>query len=239
MTQGPIGGFHEHDANSVIAEWLNNAGRDWQASAERTGTLIGSNDRPDIIIRQGDRMPVIVECEYGRPAVGDATKRLNHTLVGETRPFTEVVAVGIHDDCKGDTRAGFRQRLDNNEPVFTVQLVTNGSGVWPDAPLAATPADLAAYCEYAQVPQAVIDRQSENIAQQIVSAGQKLHDSIRLTGQRQRGTLEKLREIVGCQQDADATRTACAIWLIAIDLQNDLATHSAALQAPIWKPRRN
>ena len=39
-----------------------------------------------------------------------------------------------------------------------------------------------------------------------------------------------LREIVGCRNDEDATRTACAIWLIAIDLQNDLATHSTTLQ---------
>ena len=230
MTQFSIGGFHEHDANSVIAACLNEAGRDWEASAERTGTLIGSNARPDIIIRQGDRMPVIVECEFGSPAVSDATGRLGQTLIGETRPFTEVIAVGISETCQHDTPQGFRQRLDDNEQVFTVQLVTESTGVWPAAPLPATPADLAAYCEYAQVPQAVIDRQSENIAQQIVSAGQKLHESIGVTGRRQSDTLEKLRDIVGCKQDTEATRTACAIWLIAIDLQNDLATHSSALQ---------
>ena len=89
MVQGNIGGFHEHDANGVIAEWLNNSGRSWQANSERTSTLIGSNERPDIIIRQGDRMPVIVECEYGRPAVVDAIRKLNHTLNGlrtSTRP---------------------------------------------------------------------------------------------------------------------------------------------------------
>lgn len=230
MTQFSIGGFHEQSANGVIAAWLNDAGRDWEASAERTHTLIGSNARPDIIIRQGDRMPVIVECEYGSPAVSDATGRLGHTLIGETRSFTEVIAVGISEDCQDDTPQGFRQRLDDNEQVFTVQLVTERDGVWPPAPLPATPADLAAYCEYAQVPQAVIDRQSENIAQQIVSAGQKLHESIRATGQRKETTLQKLRDIVGCEEDTEATRTACAIWLIAIDLQNDLATHSSALQ---------
>ena len=82
MTQFPIGGFHEHDANTVIAAWLDDSGRDWHASAERTHTLIGSNARPDIIIRQGDRMPVIVECEFGSPAVSDATSRLGQTLVG-------------------------------------------------------------------------------------------------------------------------------------------------------------
>ena len=230
MTELPIGGFHEQNANSIIADWLNDAGRDWHASAERTHTLIGSNARPDIIIRQGDRMPVIPECEFGNPAVSDATGRLGQTLIGETRPFTEVIAVGISETCQDDTPQGFRQRLDDNEQVFTVQLVTVSDGVWPRASLPATPADLAAHCEYAQVPQAVIDRQSENIAQQIVSAGQKLHESIRLTGRRQHDTLIRLRDIVGCEQDTEATCTACAVWLIAIDLQNDLATHSSALQ---------
>ena len=230
MTQPTIGGLHEHDANSVIEEWLNEAGRGWQADAERTRTLAGNNDRPDIIIRQGDRMPVIVESEYGRPAVADAAARLNRTLAGDTRPFTEIVALGIAETCIGDTRAEFRRRLDRNERIFTIQLVNSDRGVWPRAPLAATPADLAAYCEYAQVPQAVIDRESELIAEKIASAGQRLHDSIRLTALRQRPTLDNLREIVGCHQDAEATRTACAIWLIAIDLQNDLANHSKALQ---------
>ena len=230
MTQIILGGLHEHDANSVIAEWLNDTGREWQATAERTGTLIDSHERPDIIIRQGDRMPVIIECEYGKPAVGDAKKRLGHTLAGETRPFTEIVAVGVKEDCKDSDRANLMQRLVNDEPIFTVQLVYDGDRVWPNRPMPASPTDLTAYCEYAQVPQAVLDRESGNIAQQIASAGHKLHNSIGMTQQRQHGTLKRLRAIVGCRQDGDATRTTCAIWLIAIDLQNDLATHSAALQ---------
>lgn len=233
MTQRNIGGLHEQEANSVIADWLNAAGRDWQADAERTGALIGSNDRPDVIIRQGDRMPVIVECEYGSPAVGDAARRLGRTLSGETRPFTEVVAVGINEDCRGDNRVELRHRLDSNERIFTVQLVSGDqdeSRVWPNAPMPAVPSDLVAYCEYAQVPQTVIDRESRNIAEQVESAGRKLHDSIRRTRRRQYDTLKALCEIVGCAQDDEAARTACAIWLIAIDLQNDLAAHSAALQ---------
>ena len=228
-----IGGLHEQEANSVIADWLNDAGRGWRADAERTGALADSNDRPDIIIRQGDRMPVIIECEYGSPAVGDAAKRLGRALVNETRAFTEVVAVGIADVCRGDARAAFRQRLDANERIFTIQLVSGdsaGSRIWPDVPMPAAPSDLAAYCEYAQVPQAVIDRKSRNIAQRVESAGMKLHESIRRTANLQGPTLQRLREVVGCERDDEAARTACAIWLIAIDLQNDLAVHSTALQ---------
>lgn len=231
MTQGPIGNLHEQEANSVIAGWLNRAGRGWRADAERTGVLVGSNDRPDIIIHDGFRMPVIVECEWGRPAVGDATRRLGHTLQIERRTFTEVVAVGIDEICRGDTRDKLRRRLDRNERIFAIQLVTENNGVWPVNPLPSTPADLVAYCEYAQVPQAVIDRESENIAEHIYSAGMSLHNTIRLTANRQHATLARLREIVGCEDDAEATRTVCAIWLIAIDLQNDLANYSAALQS--------
>ena len=230
MTQGPIGNLHEQEANSVIAEWLDGAGRGWQADAERTGTIAGSNERPDIIIRQGDRMPVIVECEYSRPAVGDAARRLGRTLQGEGRPFTEVIAVGIDDICRGDTRAGLRQRLDGNQRIFTIQLVTENNGVWPGVPLAATPADLIAYCEYAQVPQAVIDRESESIAQNVYAAGNRLLNGIGETVWQGRPTLDRLREIVGGQEDLEVTCATCAIWLIAIDLQNDLANNSAALK---------
>ena len=227
-----IGNLHEHDANQVIAQWLDAANPDWNATGERGSTLVSDPGRPDIVIRQGSRMPVIVECEYRKPAVDDAQKRLGKQLQGETRKFTEVIAVGIDDRCKRDSVETFRKRLDDNEPIFTVQIVSEKDGVniWPNNPLPAKPTDLVAYCEYSQVPQAVIEEQSENIAQQVSSIARKLHESIRLTGNLQDDTFNNLCEIVGCQNSEDATRTACAIWLIAIDLQNDLATHSKALQ---------
>ena len=235
MTQGPIGNLHEQEANSVIAEWLTAAGHGWRADAERTGALVGSNERPDIIIRQDDRMPVIIECEWGRPAVRDATRRLGHRLRNEDRPFTEVIAVGIDNICHADTRAGLRRRLDENERIFTIQLVTDPfvtdkNSVWPSAPLSTTPSDLIAYCEYAQVPQSVIDRESESIAQNVYAAGNRLLNGIGETVWQGRPTLDRLREIVGGQEDLEVTCATCAIWLIAIDLQNDLANNSTALQ---------
>lgn len=234
MTGDPVGGLHEQNANIVIAQWLNDTGRNWNAAAERTGVIAGRNARPDIVIREGDRMPVILECEFGRPAVDDARSRLGIALAVEPRPFTEVIAVGIAEHCARDSEAQFRQRLDANQPIFSIQLVSrNGDAnkIWPGQPLRATPADLAAYCEYSQVPQAVIDEHSERIARMVESAGKKLLESIRLTRLRSAPTLERLRDITGCDDDEPATRTACAIWLIAIDLQNDLARYSLNLQA--------
>ena len=145
MPTRPTGGLHEHTANTIIARWLNAAGRKWNARRERTQTIIGSNERPDIVITEGGQMPVIVECEYDdkpNPAVADAQKRLGKTLVGETRPFTEVIAAG-----KNASEAQFRQRLDDNDPILTVWMVSHAGDkvkVWPTRPMPATPNDLAA-----------------------------------------------------------------------------------------------
>ncbi len=251
MTAQTLGKLHEQTANKIIADWLNAAGRSWTAAGERRQALIGNNRRPDITIRQTGRRPVVIESEFGNPAVADARSRLGETLVGETHPFTEAIAIGINAQCEYDDDGDFRQRLDNNEPILTIQLVLGESpehaAVWPSQPMPATPADLAAYCEYAQVPQSIIDRQSANIAARIAATGTQLLQSVCATANLAAPTLQRLYELTGvrhrpskpkdpkacpdkCDHNAQAANTACAVWLIAIDLQNDLAVHSPALQ---------
>ena len=58
------GGLHEQSANEIIGHWLGQAGRNWQVAPERTGRIKDSNERPDVIIVEGDRMPVAVEREF-------------------------------------------------------------------------------------------------------------------------------------------------------------------------------
>ncbi len=251
MPAQPAGGLHEQNANAAIARWLNTVGRHWQANGDRTGVILGSNQRPDIVITQGGRMPVIIECEFddkSNPAITDASSRLGQTLVNETRPFTEIIAVGIAAQCKQDSDEGFTQRLQNNELIFTIQLVSqatvkarvkeNGKvketekeivKVWPAKPLPATPNDLIAYCEYAQVPQKLIISESGKVADMIKAAGGKLLTSIKRTADAAK-TLEALRRITGVEQDQWSAHTACAIWLIALDLQNDLAQYNNNLR---------
>ena len=255
-TRQTSGGLHENTANIIIAEWLNSAKREWSADGERTQRIQGSSKRPDIIITEGDRMPVIIEAEYddkSEPGVGDAKKRLGKKMVGETRPFTEVIALGISSDCRRDSNDGLRARLESDEPFLSVQLVSQveegNVKVWPNEPLPATPRDLIAYCEYSQVPQTVIEKQSGAIATRIQSAGEALLGSVGLTSDGE-NTLARIREATGAkraQDDSDdenfvppypnehgynrmATQTACAIWLTAIDLQNDLARYSGAMK---------
>ena len=76
-----------------------------------------------------------------------------------------------------------REGLDANAGIFAVQFVSGTSPsdarVWPNAPLSATPADLVAYCEYAQAPQSVIDAKSVDVAGRVKASGIKPHDAIR------------------------------------------------------------
>jgi hypothetical protein len=233
MVNHTIGELHEQDANNMLGDWLNTVGRGWSSNSERNRAIQNSHERADILVLDVNRMPVVIECEFGTPAVGDATKRLGKTLAFETRPFTEAVAVGFAEECKQDSNDEFRDRLARNEPFLTIQLVyqdaEDGVRVWPQRPLPARPTDLVAFCEYAQVPQREIDKQSSAIAERIRAAGKKLYDSIRLTIQGEE-TIDRLKSVTGADQELAAAQTACAIWLVAIDLQNDLAQYSSMMR---------
>ena len=225
-----IGNLSEPDANSAIADYLNSIGIGWSANAERSQTLIGSGGRPDIVIRQNGRRAVVVETEFGNPAVSDAQSRLGEKLIGETHQLTEVVALGIDEECKNLTRAEFLAMLERGDSVLSVQLVST-TGVWPQVPMIARPSDLIAYCEYTQVPQLEIDRRSAVVATEIESLGGNLTDALRLMGTNGDAILDKLTEIVGAESAQDASKIVCAIWLTTIDLHNDLATYSPTLQS--------
>lgn len=232
-TQNVHGKMREEAANLAVARWLDSTRPEWNASGERQGVIKGTTERPDIVVWQTDRTAVVLELEWGNPATGDAKKRLGKNLIGQSRPITEAIAVGISEECERDTEERLRQRLEADEEIFTVQLVSAVRGyvkVWPERPVSAKPTDLIAYCEYAQVPQAMIEEKSDSIALNLESTGIVLNRSIGDTNLLADPTFEALREATGSSTNEQATQTTCAIWLIAIDLQNDLARHSTTLQ---------
>lgn len=247
----------EDTLNLWMAEWIGeNCAKPWEVTGEEIRAVDGANLRIDLIVRQLARMPAAVEFEFASPAVDDAKRLIGHALVGSPRPFTEVLAVGYDEDARNDDRAKFRQRLSSNESFMQVQIVSRHNGnngrytVWPNKPLPANAEELMAYIEYLQVPHEVIDAQSQRTASRIRSAGNLLHEAILVSSAICDETLEKLRELTGAGEDVDgaangnvrrrtlkkypddaqAVSTVCAIWLVAIDLHNDLSQHSAELQ---------
>lgn len=229
-----VGGLHEHTANAVIADWLQSVGRGWEPNAERKRSFMGSARRADIIIQQPNREPVVIETEFGSPAIGDAASRLGLRLRRHPNPISEVIALGIDQRCERDQSWELKARLERNEPIFSIQIVKGSheqdAVPWPDEPLRATPFDLVAFCEYAQVPQVVIDEQSREIAEEIETAASQLRNVLSGGKARGAGALVELRRITASDDNDGALRNVCATWLVAIDLQNDLARHNEALQ---------
>ena len=84
-TRSTIGLLPEIEANSAIAQYLDECGKGWSANAERRQTLVHDNGRPDIVVSESGRRAVVLETEYGRPAVGDA-----ESAVGEKTPHRNV-----------------------------------------------------------------------------------------------------------------------------------------------------
>ena len=255
----------EDTLNLWLAEWIGeHCAKPWEVTGEEIRAVDGANFRIDLIVRQPDRMPAAVEFEFGGPAVRDAKRLIGHTLVGSARPFTEVLAVGYDEDARSDDRRKFRHRLSSNESFMQVQIVSRLNGnngnctVWPDKPLPANAEELMAYIEYLQAPQEVIGAQSERTARMIRAAGNMLHEAILVSSAICDETLAKLRELTGAEHvpngaasgkvrrrsgqkypdDAQAMSTVCAIWLVAIDLHNDLSKHSSALRKAGLKPTR-
>ena len=193
----------EPTINTWLEAWLNKVGA-WEAKAQDTGQVMRhAAHAPDIILRQGLRMPVVIESEFDLPAVADAKQRLGIGLTDDGRPITEVVALGYKGDLRDEDRDGFMARLDRNEAMFTVQLISqnaDGADVWPQRPLPATPWDLVAFCEYAQVPQTVVDHHGQRVAEAVRAAGSRLLASIRDTANPE-ATLAKLCELTGSERE--------------------------------------
>ena len=247
----------EPTLNEWVAQWLNTRGaRPWEATAEELGAVVGGRAQLDLVVRQLARMPAVVEFEFGNPAVADAKSRIGKRLRDAPRELTEVLAVGYSNECKTDDIDSFFRRMSANETFMTVQIVSRRNGcdascrVWPDKPLQANASDLMAFIEYLQVPQAVIEEHSARIADEVRSIGQMLYEAILMSRAVSDEALESLRCKTGTDdrpdsnggidggdgfrskssRDIQAVNTACAIWLVAMDLQNDLALFSDDLR---------
>ena len=250
------GYMDEVTANGVLAQELGIVMPSCEVAAERRGRAAG-NLKPDIIADEPGKAPVVIETEYGKPAVKDATDRLGIKLTGSNTEITECIAVGIDDDCRTDSPAQFQARLKAGEPVLHTQIVrrlADGSTrVSPASPLPCSLEQLAQLCEYSQLPQAVIDRENKAVAEAVKTAGVELMRGLRLLPNRDK-LIKRMRRRTGCvheyekdeafrnpkkvkvcedgkcKHDEAASRTACMVWLVAMDLHNGLAVYDDELR---------
>ena len=247
MVQIPDDGglMHENTFNDALAGALAQRRREWRDNpggviAQRTGVLPGDNRLwPDLVVTSADAYPVIVEVEWGDPAVADARARLGRRVAGSILPVRSVVAVGAPPEVRRWPRARLERELraDGVELRFAVlsaniyggeddqELDDAAVARWPaEGDVAGGVEDLACLCEYATAPPGLVAAVSEMVANRIRH----------IAGYIRAGTLpEIVREIsygLGQRDVPQGIRLACCIWLTSIRLQNLLAEQSAALR---------
>ena len=116
---------------------------------------------PDIVVRMPYDLRMIIETEYGAPAVGDAKDRLGYDFSDHTRDVKNVIALGIPCEL-GDRRMRHPERdtkLMSDTPQFLMQVVTGRSPddldivITPEEPVSVSLRDLVQYAWLAAIPE--------------------------------------------------------------------------------------
>ena len=190
----PAGAMHEQTFNEALAEALRRRRLVWRRSerfvaAERLrlfSDAAAALERPDILVMPPDIYPVVVEVEWGEPAFADARRKLGHRVVGMPSPVRSAIAVGAPPEARGWSVGQLRAALAEPDAVplrmillsasvrgdeGTVELSDADISVWPESgSVTGNVDDLAAMCEYAAAPAALVAATAAN-CRKIVTVG--------------------------------------------------------------------
>ena len=103
-------GRHEHTLNVVIGQALDRKGRRRTVHVEETGIV--SRGRPDVLVHEEGRLPVIIETEFspGRGVEGNACRKIGvRTRYGDA--VRACVSVVVPRDAGDKSLDGMRRHL--------------------------------------------------------------------------------------------------------------------------------
>ena len=247
MTSSRAGRMHEHTFNLALADALRDRRRAWKEhydyiNAERQGSVVHNQRlRPDILVAPPDIYPVIIEVEFGRPAVNDARAKLGKQVLGTLYPVRSTIAVGAPEEIRRWTDERLRTQLSvaggidlefavlsanirSYEPEVPIQ--EGDVEIWPETgAVNGTVEDLADLCEYASAPRSVVETTADDVANQIKHLALSLHSTLPT------GVAQDIASNLGQSDPEQGLRLACCIWLTSLRLQNLLAQRSSSLRA--------
>ena len=246
MNTGAAGLMHEQTFNEGLAVALRSrrkAWRDDEALVISERQQVFDDDRrarPDILVKSADFYPIVIEVEFGAPAIADARARLGKSVVGMAGLVRSAIAVGVPAEVRrwsNDYLAQQLARPDGLELQYVI-LSSDISGNIHEPPLledaihalpaagsiAGTVDDLAVLCEYAAAPQGLVTRTTDEVAARIRSLADYLYRAL------PPGVAEEIAQNLGQQQGLQGLRLACCIWLTSLRLHNLLASKSRTLR---------
>lgn len=246
MDTGPAGLMNEQTFNEALAVALRNRRKAWRDDetliiSERQRVFDDdTRARPDILVKSLDFYPIVVEVEFGSPAIADARGRLGKSAAGMPGLVRSAIAVGVPPEVRRWSNDFLAERLtqpDGLELQFVVlssdisgdlqepPLMEDGIHKWPDVDtISGTVDDLAILCEYAAAPQGLVSRTTDEVSARIRSQADYLYRAL------PPGVAEEIAHQLGQQQGLQGLRLACCIWLTSLRLQSLLASKSSSLR---------
>ena len=246
-SSSPAGLMHEQTFNEALAAALRARRKAWRDDqrfviAERQQVFDDAGrERPDILVTPPDIYPVVIEAEWDEPAFGDARRKLGKQVSGTPFPVRSAIAIGAPSEIRRWSNDRLQEQLarpDGLQLRYAI-LSTNVEGneaevslseadvsVWPAVGyVTGTVDDLAAMCEYAAAPAALVAQTASQVATAIRSLADYLYRSM------PPGVAGAIAGSLGQRQEMQGLRMACCIWLTSLRLHNMLAAGSASLSA--------
>ena len=239
--------MHEQTFNEALADALRQRRQVWRSDAryviaERQQVFSDAAlERPDILVTPPDIYPVVVEVEWGEPAFGDARRKLGRQVVGMQSPVRSAVAVGAPPEVRRWSVDRLRAALAQPDGLALRMAVLSASvrgdegevnladadvSIWPAAGyVTGNVDDLAALCEYAAAPPALVSRVADEMAAYIHSLADYLHRRLRPDVARE------IADGLGQRDAVQGLRMACCIWLTSLRLHDLLAADADRLRA--------
>ena len=151
------------------------------------GQALSGGTSPDIVVRMPYNMRLIVETEYGAPAVDDAKRRLGYLFGDDARDVKNVIALGIPYEL-GDPNMRHLDRdaaLMSKSPQFSLQVVTGRSAddpelkVTPSAPIPVSLRDVVQYAWLAAIPETYTATMLSNVIAALRAARNELTNMLK------------------------------------------------------------
>ena len=219
----------ESGANAALAALLQGMMRGASVRAEHTQVVEGQPAlRPDIIITDSRRAPVVVEAEYmpARSVEAEAVERLALPVVGDTRVVEAAIALRYPEDL--ESAPDIAEALKAARSEYCVHYKDGGrfpASGW----ISGGASDLADLIRLVSVPQSEVDAAADTLEQGIERVA-NVFDEMAAT---QPGAIENIARLLGMANVSQTRRMACAILANALVFHE----HIAGIHAGIKRPR--
>ena len=219
----------ESGANAALGALLQGMMSGASVRSENTQVIDGQPAlRPDIIITDSRRAPVVVEAEYmpAYSAEAEAVDRLGLPVVGDTRVIEAAIALRYPEDL--ESAPDMAEALATARSEYCVHYKDGGrfpASGW----ISGGVSDLADLIRLVSVPQSEVDAAADALEEGIERVA-NVFDEMAAT---QPGAIESIARLLGMANVSQTRRMACAILANALVFHE----HIAGIHAGIKRPR--